>query len=136
MVWLKWSIQLCIEQYIQYKRLHFVQKSMGLPVTGWTPDAVRTAIKIQSTFQRLLESCLLWQVCDNDFIHMLISWVIESFVVIPQAVCRGNLWANIFITQAMELASTIQFMCVQQDHCNWISRGCPWLKTKNLGMIL
>ena len=44
MVLLKWSIQLCIEQYIQYKRLHFVQKSMGLPVTGRTPDAVRTAI--------------------------------------------------------------------------------------------
>ena len=34
---------------IQYKRLHFVQKSMGIPVTGCTPDAVRTAIKIQST---------------------------------------------------------------------------------------
>ena len=58
MVSLKWSIQLCIEQYIQYNRLHFVQNSMGLPVTGWTPDAVRTAIKIQSTFQRLLGSCL------------------------------------------------------------------------------
>ena len=62
MVSLKWSIQLCIEQCIQYKRLHFVQKSMGLPVTGCTPDAVRTAIKIQSTFQRLRESCLLSEV--------------------------------------------------------------------------
>ena len=59
MVSLTWSIQLCIEQYIQYKRLHFVQKSMGLPITRWTPDAVRTAIKIQSTFQCLRESCLL-----------------------------------------------------------------------------
>ena len=37
----------------------FVQKSMGLPVTGCTPDAVRTAINIQSTFQHLRESCLL-----------------------------------------------------------------------------
>ena len=45
MVSLKWSIQVCIEQYIQYKRLHFVQKSMGLR----SPDAVHTAIKIQST---------------------------------------------------------------------------------------
>ena len=34
----------CIEQYIQYKRLYFVKKSMGLPVTGCTPDAVRTTI--------------------------------------------------------------------------------------------
>ena len=50
MVSLKWSIQLCIEQYIQYKRLYFVQKSMGLPVTGCTPDAVCTGIKLQSTF--------------------------------------------------------------------------------------
>ena len=59
MVSLKWGIRLCIEQYIQYKRLHFVHKSMGLPVTEWTPDAVRSAIKIKSTFQRLRESCLL-----------------------------------------------------------------------------
>ena len=38
---------------VQKATLIFVQKSMGLPVTGCTPDAVRTAIKIQSTFQRL-----------------------------------------------------------------------------------
>ena len=35
---------------------------MGLPVTGCTPDDIRTAIKIQSTFQRLRESCLLLNV--------------------------------------------------------------------------
>ena len=53
MVSLKWSIQLCIEQYIQYKRLHFVQKSMGLPVTGCTPDAVRTAINVPTLTHKL-----------------------------------------------------------------------------------
>ena len=49
-----------------HRTVYTVQKAtfctevyMGLPVTGWTPDAVRTAIKIQSTFQRLRASCLL-----------------------------------------------------------------------------
>ena len=37
----------------------FCTKLCGLLITGCTPDAVRTAIKIDSTFQRLRESCLL-----------------------------------------------------------------------------
>ena len=46
---------------------------MGLPVAGRTPDVVRTAIKIQSTFQCLRESCLLEHLQYNiDFLILLI----------------------------------------------------------------
>ena len=40
------------------QKITFCTEVYGLPVTGCTPDAVRTAINIQSTFQRLRESCL------------------------------------------------------------------------------
>ena len=43
----------------------FCTEVYGLPVIRCTPDAVRTAIKIQSTFQRLRESCLCHVQCYN-----------------------------------------------------------------------
>ena len=45
----------------------FYTEVYGLSVTGCIPDAVHTAIKIQSTFQHLRESCLLWPKADDFF---------------------------------------------------------------------
>ena len=52
-----------------YRTVYTVQKAIFCTevygasgqVTGCTPDVVCTAIKMQSTFQRLRESCLLYR---------------------------------------------------------------------------